>query len=56
MKNIFFTALLLAFTCTVSAETLSGSVINQRGEAMPFVTVSVLTLDSTLLTLSLIHI
>ena len=50
MKNIFFTALLLALTCTVSAETLSGSVINQRGEAMPFVTVSVLTLDSTLLT------
>ncbi len=50
MKHIFFTALLLALTCIVSAKNLSGSVINQRGEAMPFVTISVLTEDSTLLT------
>ncbi|MBQ9297329.1 MAG: TonB-dependent receptor [Paludibacteraceae bacterium] len=50
MKHIFFTALLLALTCIVSAKNISGSVINQRGEAMPFVTISVLTQDSTLLT------
>ena len=50
MKHIFFTALLLALTCIVSAKNISGSVINQRGEAMPFVTISVLTQDSILLT------
>ena len=34
----------------ISAETLKGSVVDSRGEAMPFVTISVLTTDSTLLT------
>ena len=42
---------LLTLGCVmVSAETIKGSVMNTRGEAMPFVTISVLTQDSTLLT------
>ena len=32
------------------AETIKGTVIDSRGEAMPFVTISVLAQDSTLLT------
>ena len=49
MKKIILGFLLLISTA-VSAETINGSVINSQGEAMPFVTVSVLTQDSTLIT------
>jgi len=50
-KYLFLTFVLsLAGTMFVSAKTIKGSVINSRGEAMPFVTVSVLAKDSTLLT------
>ena len=34
----------------ISAETVKGSVVDSRGEAMPYVTISVLAKDSTLLT------
>ena len=49
MKKIIL-GLLLLISTVVSAETIKGSVINSQGEAMPFVTVSVLTQDSTLVT------
>ena len=49
MKKIIL-GLLLLISTVVSAETIKGSVINSQGEAMPFVTVSVLTQDSTLIT------
>ena len=42
--------ILLFVSVMTSAETLKGSVVNERGEAMPFVTISVLAKDSTLLT------
>ena len=42
---------LLALGClSVSAETIKGSVIDTKGEVMPFVTISVLAQDSSLLT------
>ena len=51
MRRIQLMMVLLALGCVmVSAETIKGSVMNTRGEAMPFVTISVLTQDSTLLT------
>ncbi len=51
MRRIQLMMALLALGCVmVSAETIKGSVMNTRGEAMPFVTISVLTQDSTLLT------
>ena len=37
-------------SAAVSAETIQGKVTNSNGEAMPFVTISVLTHDSTLIT------
>ena len=40
----------MLISTVVSAETIKGSVINSQGEAMPFVTVSVLAQDSTLIT------
>ncbi|MBR2285315.1 MAG: hypothetical protein IJ900_02165, partial [Paludibacteraceae bacterium] len=46
----FFLSLFLLSTVTLQAETIKGSVVNERGEAMPFVTISVLSQDSTLLT------
>ena len=49
MKKIIL-GLLLLISTVVSAETIKGSVINSQGEAIPFVTVSVLTQDSTLIT------
>ncbi len=51
MRRIQLMMALLALGCVmVSAETIKGSVMNTRGEAMPFVTISVLAQDSTLLT------
>lgn len=47
-KLILF--LLLSVSVFAKAETIKGTVVNERGEAMPFVTISVLTTDSTLLT------
>ena len=46
----FFLGIFLLCSVAVSAETIKGSVVNERGESMPFVTVSVLAQDSTLLT------
>ena len=46
----FFLGILLLCSVAVSAEVLKGSVVDSRGEAMPFVTISVLSQDSTLLT------
>ncbi|MBQ5379421.1 MAG: TonB-dependent receptor [Paludibacteraceae bacterium] len=49
MKKIFLGFLLL-ISAAVSAETIQGKVTSSNGEAMPFVTISVLTHDSTLIT------
>ena len=46
----FFLGIFLLCSFGVSAETIKGSVVNERGEAMPFVTISVLAQDSSLLT------
>lgn len=51
MKRIFSIAFyLLSFCAGIVAATVKGSVVNERGEAMPFVTISALTKDSALLT------
>lgn len=52
MKKIgLLTFVLLAFGwMSGAAETIQGNVIDTRGEAMPFVTISVLAPDSTLIT------
>ena len=47
-KELLFIGLVLAIT--VSAETIRGKVTDIRGDAMPFVTISVLAQDSTLIT------
>ncbi len=49
MKKILLGMMLLC-AAGVSAEVIKGSVIDTKGEAMPFVTISVLAPDSTLLT------
>ena len=50
-RKFFLSILLTALTIIpIAAETLKGSVIDQSGHAMPFVTISVLSEDSTLLT------
>ena len=46
----FFLGIFLLCSFGVSAETIKGSVVNERGEVMPFVTISVLASDSSLLT------
>ena len=46
----FFLGIMLCMAVGMSAETIKGSVIDAKGEAMPFVTISVLAPDSTLLT------
>ncbi len=46
----FFLGMMLLCAAGVSAEVIKGSVIDTKGEAMPFVTISVLAPDSTLLT------
>ena len=50
MKKIFLGIVLLMTAGIISAETLKGSVVDARGDAMPFVTISVLAKDSTLIT------
>ena len=50
MKKIFLGIVLLMTAGIISAETIKGSVVDARGEAMPFVTISVLAKDSTLIT------
>lgn len=49
MRKIIFGFFLL-LSVSLSAETISGNVKDTKGEPMPFVTVSVLSQDSTLLT------
>ena len=49
MRKIIF-GLFLLLTVSVSAETIKGTVTDTKGEPMPFVTVSVLTQDSALIT------
>ncbi len=49
MRKIIF-GFLMMISVAVSAETISGDVKDTKGEPMPFVTISVLTQDSTLLT------
>jgi len=46
----FLVLLTFIMVATCSAETIHGSVIDSQGQAMPFVTISVLTQDSTLIT------
>ena len=46
----FFLGIFLLCSVAVSSETIKGSVVNERGESIPFVTVSVLAQDSSLLT------
>ena len=41
---------MLSVAVSVSAEAVNGRVVNERGEAMPFVTISVLANDSSLIT------
>ena len=51
MKRFYIiTFYLFAFCAVIAAETINGHVTNTRGEAMPFVTISALTQDSTLIT------
>ena len=50
MKKSFLFVILMLFTFSASAKTVKGSVSNEKGEAMPFVTISVLAQDSTLIT------
>ena len=49
MKKIFL-SIVLCLATSLAAETLKGTVSDTKGNAMPFVTISVLTQDSTLLT------
>ena len=46
----FLLGIMLCMAVGVAAETIKGSVMDTKGEAMPFVTISVLAPDSTLLT------
>ena len=49
-KIVLFIAVWLGAIGFASAETIKGSVIDSKGDAMPFVTISVLSQDSTLIT------
>ena len=49
-RLVFWVLLTFILAGTCSAETIHGSVLDSRGQAMPFVTISVLTQDSTLIT------
>ena len=49
MKKIFL-GIMLCLASSLAAETLKGTVIDAKGNPMPFVTISVLSQDSTLLT------
>ena len=50
MKKVFFCLVMMASVGMMKAETITGSVMDTRGDAMPFVTISVLAQDSTLIT------
>ena len=51
MKKIsLFVIICLSTVSAALAETVKGSVINEKGETMPFVTISVLAQDSSLIT------
>ena len=50
LRNIFFFVCLMMVPVAAGAETIKGNVIDSRGEAMPFVTISVMAQDSILLT------
>ncbi len=50
MKNISLFVIICLSAVSVSAETVKGKVLDSHGETMPFVTISVLAQDSTLLT------
>jgi hypothetical protein len=50
MKKLLIIAMVCLAATSLAAENLSGSVINQKGEPMPFVTISVLAQDSSLIT------
>ena len=50
MKKISLFVIICLSAVSVSAGTVKGKVLDSRGEAMPFVTISVLAQDSTLLT------
>ena len=50
MKNISLFVIICLSAVSVSAETVKGKVLDSRGQEMPFVTISVLAQDSTLLT------
>ena len=51
MKKVFFCLVMMVVSAgMMKAETIKGNVIDTRGEAMPFVTISVLAQDSTLIT------
>ena len=49
MKKLVL-GIFLILSAGLSAETIKGSVIDTKGEVMPFVTISVLAQDSSLLT------
>lgn len=49
MKNLVL-GIMLILSVGLSAETLRGTVTNANGEAMPYVTISILSPDSTLIT------
>ncbi|MBO4519472.1 MAG: outer membrane beta-barrel protein, partial [Paludibacteraceae bacterium] len=50
MKKISLFVIFCLSSVSVFAGTVKGSVINERGEAMPFVTITVLAQDSSLIT------
>ena len=50
MKKFFLGICLLAVSIFAEAETIKGSVIDTKGTPMPFVTISVLAPDSSLIT------
>ena len=49
-KIVLFIAVWLGAIGFANAETIKGSVIDSKGDAMPFVTISVLSQDSTIIT------
>lgn len=50
MKKVFLFVVALMVTANVNAGIIKGHVVSSEGEAMPFVTISVMAPDSALLT------
>ena len=50
MRKIILSLLLLIAVSAAAQQTITGTVTDSRGDAMPFVTISVLTQDSALIT------